>query len=45
MSELAINSGVEFRNAQLEIEQFRKRLAVMAGFVLLLFTLLLLRFF
>ena len=45
MSELAINSGVEFRNAQAEIEQFRRRLAIMAGFVLVLFALLLLRFF
>ena len=45
MSELAINSGVEFRNAQAEIEQFRRRLAIMAGFVLALFALLLVRFF
>jgi penicillin-binding protein 2 len=45
MSELSINSGVEFRNAELEIRQFRARLAVMAGLVLVLFTLLFLRFF
>jgi len=44
MSELSINSGIEFRNAQLEVEQFRRRLAVMAVFVLLLFALLLGRF-
>jgi penicillin-binding protein 2 len=45
MSELSINSGVEFRNSELEIRHFRARLAVMAGFVLLLFALLFLRFF
>jgi penicillin-binding protein 2 len=44
MSELSINSGVEFRNAQAEMQQFRRRLAIMAGFVLLLFGLLVLRF-
>ena len=44
MPELSINSGVEFRNAQAEMQQFRQRLAVMAGFVLLLFGALLLRF-
>jgi penicillin-binding protein 2 len=45
MSELSINSGIEFRNAQLEIEQFRRRLAVMAAMVLALFIVLFLRFF
>jgi penicillin-binding protein 2 len=45
MSELSINSGIEFRNAELEIRHFRARLAIMAGFVLLLFALLFLRFF
>ncbi len=45
MSELSINSGVEFRNAELEIQGFRTRLAIMAGLVLLLFALLFLRFF
>jgi penicillin-binding protein 2 len=45
MSELSINSGVEFRNTELEIRQFRGRLAVMAGLVLVLFMLLILRFF
>jgi penicillin-binding protein 2 len=44
MPELSINSGIEFRNAQEEMQQFRQRLAVMAGFVLLLFGALLLRF-
>lgn len=44
MSELSVNAGIEFRNAQLEAEQFRRRLAVMAGFVLLLCGLLLTRF-
>ena len=44
MSELSINTGIEFRNAQAEMQQFRRRLAVMAGFVLLLFGVLLLRF-
>jgi penicillin-binding protein 2 len=45
MSELSINSGIEFRNAELEIRHFRARLAIMAGFVLLLFAVLFLRFF
>src|SRR5688572_26015926 len=44
MSELSINSGIEFRNSQAEMQQFRQRLAAMAGFVLLLFGVLLLRF-
>ena len=44
MSELSINTGIEFRNAQAEMQQFRRRLAFMAGFVLLLFGALLLRF-
>jgi len=45
MSEFSINSGIEFRNAELEIRHFRARLAIMAGLVLLLFALLFLRFF
>lgn len=45
MSELAINSGIEFRNAQLEIHRFRIRLGIMAAFVLVMFCLLFLRFF
>ena len=44
MPELSINSGIEFRNAQAEMQQFRQRLTVMAVFVLLLFGVLLLRF-
>ena len=45
MSDLIINPGVEFRNSQLELFHFRWRLAVAAGFVLLMFALLFLRFF
>jgi penicillin-binding protein 2 len=45
MSELSINPGVEMRNAQLELQQFRARLAIAAGFVLLMFLLLACRFF
>jgi penicillin-binding protein 2 len=44
MSELAINSGTEIRNSQLELHQFRLRLAVLAGFVLVMFALLFARF-
>jgi penicillin-binding protein 2 len=44
MSELVINPGVEIRNSQAEIQQFRFRLAVASGFVVLMFFLLLLRF-
>jgi len=45
MSELIINSGVELRNSRLEIHNFRLRLAIALGFVLLMFLLLLARFF
>jgi penicillin-binding protein 2 len=45
MSELSINPGVEIRNAQLELQQFRGRLAIAAGFVLFMFLLLACRFF
>ena len=45
MSELSINPGVEMRNAQLELQQFRGRLAIAAGLVLFMFLLLACRFF
>src|SRR3954466_613237 len=45
MSELFINPGVELRNSRLEIYHFRFRLAIASGFVLLMFFLLLVRFF
>jgi penicillin-binding protein 2 len=45
MSELIINPGVEFRNTQLEIHHFRMRLAIIAGFVVAVFSVLFLRFF
>ncbi|MBX9812809.1 MAG: penicillin-binding protein 2 [Burkholderiales bacterium] len=45
MSELTVNPGIELRNSRLEIYHFRRRLAVAAGFVLLMFVLLFLRFF
>jgi penicillin-binding protein 2 len=44
MSELAINPGIEVRNSQLELHQFRARLAIAAGFVVMLFCLLAARF-
>jgi penicillin-binding protein 2 len=44
-SELSINPGIEMRNAQLELHHFRLRLAIAAGFVLVLFLLLACRFF
>lgn len=40
MSGLSINPGVEIRNAQLEIHHFQVRLAVAAGFMLVMFLLL-----
>jgi len=43
--DLSINPGVELRNAQLELQQFRRRLAIAAGFVLIMFLLLACRFF
>lgn len=45
MSELSINPGVEIRNSQLEIHQFRMRLAIASAFVLAMFTILSVRFF
>jgi penicillin-binding protein 2 len=44
MSELSINPGIEVRNSQLELHQFRARLAIAAGFVVMLFCLLAARF-
>ena len=44
MSKLLFSSGIEFRDAQREVRQFKVRLALMSGFVLLLFALLLARF-
>jgi penicillin-binding protein 2 len=45
MSELYINPGVELRNSQREIHQFRLRLAVASGFVMFMFFVLFVRFF
>ncbi len=45
MSELSINPGIELRNAQAELRDFRIRLAIAAGFVLFMFLLLATRFF
>lgn len=45
MSELYINPGIELRNSQREIHQFRLRLAVASGFVMFMFFVLFLRFF
>jgi penicillin-binding protein 2 len=45
MPELTINSGIELRNTQVELHHFRARLAIIAGFVLVMFVLLFLRFF
>ncbi|MBI4193699.1 MAG: penicillin-binding protein 2 [Betaproteobacteria bacterium] len=44
MPELTINPGIEFRNTQLELHHFRLRLAIMGGFVLVMFVLLFARF-
>ena len=44
-AELHINPGVELRNAELELHQFRVRLAIASGFVLVMFLLLAGRFF
>ncbi|MEQ1772488.1 MAG: penicillin-binding protein 2 [Burkholderiales bacterium] len=41
---MLVNPGIEFRDAQREEQQFRVRLAVMSGFVLVMFALLLARF-
>jgi len=45
MSELIVNPGVEIRNSRLELYHFRLRLAIAAGFVVLMFGLLFARFF
>ena len=45
MADLSINPGMEVRNSQREIHHFRIRLAVIAGFVVVMFCLLLARFF
>jgi penicillin-binding protein 2 len=44
MPELAINAGIEVRNTEFELHRFRLRLAVVAGFVLVMCALLLARF-
>jgi penicillin-binding protein 2 len=44
MSELSINPGVELRNSQRELHQFRVRLAIAGGFVALMFCALAARF-
>jgi penicillin-binding protein 2 len=44
MSELLINPGVEMRDAQQELHQFRLRLAIASMFVLIMFGLLFVRF-
>jgi len=41
---MLVNPGIEFRDAQREERQFRVRLAVMSGFVMVMFALLLVRF-
>ena len=45
MPELTINPGVELKNSRLEIYNFRQRLAIASGFVLVMFFLLFTRFF
>mgnify|MGYP001571837766 CR=1 FL=1 len=45
MSDLIINPGTEIRNTQLELHHFRQRLAVITGFMLVMFALLFARFF
>ena len=45
MPELSINPGIELRNAQLELHQFRVRLAIAFVLVLIVFLLLAARFF
>jgi penicillin-binding protein 2 len=44
MPELKINPGIEVRNSQLELHQFRARLALAGAFVLVVFCLLFARF-
>jgi penicillin-binding protein 2 len=41
---MLFNPGIEFRDAQRELERFRARLAILSGFVLVMFALLLARF-
>ena len=43
--ELSINPGIEIRNAELDLHQFRLRLAIAGAFVLALFGVLAARFF
>ena len=45
MPELSVNPGVEVRNSQREIHYFRIRLAIVAGFVVVMFCALAARFF
>ncbi|MGE5525173.1 MAG: penicillin-binding protein 2 [Rhodospirillaceae bacterium] len=45
MPELSINQGMEIRNAQAEIHQFRVRTAIAGAFTLVMFGLLFARFF
>ena len=45
MSDLAINPGVEIRDSERELEKFRRRLGMLGVFVIVLFSLLFLRFF
>jgi len=45
VSELSINPGIEIRDSERELDRFRRRLAILGVFVLLLFSLLFLRFF
>jgi len=45
MPELSINPGIEMRDAERELHRFRLRIAIAAGFVLALFSLLAARFF
>ncbi|MDH4294138.1 MAG: penicillin-binding protein 2 [Betaproteobacteria bacterium] len=44
MSELSINAGIEIRDSERELDRFRRRLAILGVFVLVLFSLLFLRF-
>lgn len=44
MSDLAINPGIEIRDSERELDRFRRRLALLGIFVLVLFSLLFLRF-
>jgi penicillin-binding protein 2 len=44
VSELSINAGIEIRDSERELDRFRRRLAILGVFVLVLFSLLFLRF-